>query len=226
MGAGAGGGEPSQPHVLNAKTKHAQKKLGPILGPVTKEKIIDRFKGYAVCGIKAEPQKQTLILRHHQLIDESYVVEVECFFLGVQGLFEYFHLKPKDGTLTPLSFDGAQPALQKINKAEPKSPVGINQGRHEVCGVPQLKLPPINKKGINKKGINKKGSKAGDSKGDAPQSVQLTTLCKGNGVGTCGAYAEYQLDTQRGTFTLKTAHFLSCASPSKSPPREWPTIRL
>ena len=80
------GSNPKTPNPkVNSQTQSVQKRLGPILGPVTKGKIIDRLAGYPVCGMKTEPQKQTLILRFHALgptIEKSNhtVVEVECFF--------------------------------------------------------------------------------------------------------------------------------------------------
>ena len=89
---------------VTSKTQSVQKELGPILGPITKAKVIDRLEGYPVCGMKSEPQKQTLILRFHALgktVESSKhtVIEVECFFLGFQGLFEYYALEHQTGTL-------------------------------------------------------------------------------------------------------------------------------
>ena len=206
------GSTPSTPNPkVDSKTQSVQQKLGPILGPVTKAKIIDRLEGYPVCGMKSEPQKQTLILRFHALgktVESSThsVVEVECFFLGFQGLFEYYALEHQTGKITPIRFDWAQSAAKKINASEPKSPVSITNKRYEVCGVPSF---------------------------DA-QTRRLKSLCKGQADGACGAYAEYELigfgDSNHDpkavpTFAKVKAHFRSCAAPQLGSPLQWPSLR-
>ena len=190
------GATPPPHRGLNAQTQASQNELGPILGALTKEKVVDRLRGYPACGMPDEPQKQTLMVRPHKIEEGLFVVEIECFFLGVQGLFEYFFIRLSDGRLIPLSFDGALPLTTPANREERASPINLNQGRHEVCGVPQFDL----------------------------KSKKLTTLCKGTSAGGCGAYAEYVLDLEHipPRFAVTRAHFNSCETPSQKPPTEWP----
>ena len=232
-------------HSLSQKTTSIQEDLGPIRGPVTKEKVLDRLKGYPICGMKDEPQKLTLMMRFNLLSspaskrsgrDETggvslaaldaknrgesndkgkdvssvralYLVEVECFFFAYQGLFEYLILDTSTGVITPIPFDGAIAPKKELKGAEIKSPIAHTDGRFEVCGVPDF---------------------------DAKKQT-LSTLCKGNAQGGCGAYATFKLtgiNTDQSTpetkprFSIRAAHFLSCVSPSNVPPNEWPTIRL
>ena len=171
-----------------------QSQLGPILGPVTKEKVIDRLKGYPVCGMQSEEQKLTLQVRTYPLTaldTQVHLVQIECFFFGVQGLYEFALINPKDGRVYPLSFQGMEPVKRSLQGLERRSPVALNKGRSEVCGVPDV---------------------------DA-ESLRVSVTCKGEPSGGCGAYAQFQLAQREGEifdpkmsyFKLVQSKFHSCA---------------
>ena len=222
---------PAVPAPMKGGTVYQQKQLGPILGPVTKEKVLDRLVGYPVCGIEVEEQKLTLKIRVIPLqkdqtqgqtkldptltegLDRTSLVEIECFFFGVQGLYEFALITPQDGRLYPLSFEGAAPISNSLslNEQERRSAVVKNIGRSEVCGVPNF---------------------------DADQRT-IKSFCKADPAGGCGAYAEYILADHKGVaeaprsleaskayFKLQSAHFKSCEEPEQSPPETWPKVSL
>ena len=215
---GCASAPPKAPPVKGG-TVFEQKELGPILGPVTKEKVLDRLRGYPVCGMEGEEQKLTLKVRVLPLnqdktqgmskidpkvtqgLDRTSLVEIECFFFGVQGLYEFALITPQDGRLYPLSFEGASPVNNKLSAQgrERRGPVARNVGRSEVCGVPSF-----------------------DAK-----TRTLSSFCKADPAGACGAYAIYSLTDKGGTsgptealdaesayFKVKSAHFKSCGEPS------------
>ena len=215
---------PPKPPVRGG-TIHQQKTLGPILGPLTKGKVLDRLKDYPICGAQTGEQKKTLRVFITPLKDEVisalkapsqgdakpavahsdlYIASFECFFLGVQGIYEFALITPKDGRVYPVAFQGAEPVRQQIQGAERTSPVAVNQGRAEVCGVPQLK----------------------------PKSVGVQVTCKGDASGGCGAYARYQIardeqgevDLTRPHFKLIEARFNSCGQPPLSDPQSWSDV--
>jgi hypothetical protein len=214
---------PPAPAPISGQTINTQDELGPILGPVTKGKVLDRLKGYPVCGMVSEEQKLTLKVKiydlnpkakakikiktadNHSLMPMN-LLEIECFFFGIQGLYEYVLLTPKDGRVYPLSFQGAQPIKSKLNGAEKISPTAKTQGRSEVCGVPTFDL----------------------------SKRRLSSLCKAESEGGCGAYAVYDLvsenedtfDASKAYFKLNSAHFQSCSTPKRVPPDQWPTVSL
>lgn len=208
---------PVQPPV-SGSTVHTQKELGSILGPITKEKVLDRLKAYPVCGIQTEAQKQTLRIQITPLkldkqvsvksppVNQTSLLTIECFFFGIQGMYEYALITPKDGRVYPLSFQGAEPVKGKANGAERKSPVEVNEGRSELCGVPDFNA----------------------------QDLSLKTLCRGNPEKTCGAYATYKLQSQgqdhfdpaSAYFALESAHFQSCSQPKMGSPSDWPKVSL
>ena len=172
----------------------AQNELGPILGPITKEKVIDRLKGYPVCGMQSEEQKLTLQVRTYPLAaldTQVHLVQIECFFFGVQGLYEFALINPKDGKVYPLAFQGMEPVKSTLQGLERRSPVALNKGRSEVCGVPDID----------------------------PKSLRVSVTCKGDPSGGCGAYARYKLAQREGEsfdpkmsyFKLVQSKFHSCA---------------
>ena len=222
---------PPKPPPVKGGTVFEQKELGPILGPVTKEKVLDRLRGYPICGMEGEEQKLTLKVRVLPLsqdktqgmskidpkvtqgLDRTSLVEIECFFFGVQGLYEFALITPQDGRLYPLAFEGASPVNKKLSDQgqERRGPVARNVGRSEVCGVPRF-----------------------DAK-----TRTLSSFCKADPTGACGAYAIYTLSDKLGAsdptgaldaksayFKLKSAHFKSCGEPEKSPPETWPEVNL
>ena len=179
MICGCGAPIPPSPTVVN----NTQSNLNPILGPVTKGKILDRFKGYPICGMKGEEQKLTLQVQTFPLSQTKNsvrLIQVECFFFGVQGLYEFALINPKDGRIYPLAFQGAEPVKKSLKGAERQSPVALNKGRSEVCGVPDFD----------------------------PKTQRLTVTCKGDPSGGCGTYAIYQLSQRDGgKFNPKTTYF-------------------
>ena len=203
---------------VSGSTVNTQRELGSILGPITKEKVLDRLKAYPICGIQTESQKQTLRIEIIPLelqpnakaatppVNQTSLLAIECFFFGIQGMYEYALITPKDGRVYPLSFQGAKAVKEKMNGAERQSPAEKNQGRSELCGVPKF-----------------------DDK-----DLSLKTLCKGNPEGSCGAYAIYQLQSQgkdqfdpsSAYFGLKSAHFQSCSQPKVGSPSDWPEVSL
>ena len=224
-------GTPPKSPPVKGGTVYQQEQLGPILGPITKEKILDRLKGYPICGMESEAQKLTLKVRVLPLgedktqgmskldpkvtkgLDRTSLVEIECFFFGIQGLYEFALITPQDGRLYPLSFEGATSVVPKLgnNGQERQSPVSRNIGRSEVCGVPKFEA----------------------------KTRTLKSFCKGSSEGGCGAYAVYVLADKVGVaeatrslnpestfFKLKSAHFKSCATPEQSPPETWPKVSL
>ena len=210
---------PVKPPV-SGSTVNTQKELGSILGPITKEKVLDRLKSYPVCGMQAEAQKQTLRIQIIPLefdsepaaksktppVNQTSLLAIECFFFGIQGMYEYALITPKDGRVYPLSFQGAEPVKGDINGVERKSPVAKNQGRSELCGVPDFN----------------------------PKDLSLKTLCKGDAEGACGAYATYKLQSQgkegfdpaSAYFAIESAHFQTCSQPKPGSPQDWPNISL
>ncbi len=228
-------GAPPKAPPVKGGTVHQQKQLGPILGPVTKQKVLDRLQGYSVCGIQDEAQKIALKIRviplfkqetnglntidpaKTQGVNRTSLIEMECFFFGFQGMYEFALITPQDGRLYPLSFQGSElvkPNLQ-INGVERKSPIGRNQGRSEVCGVPSFD----------------------------PETLKLSSFCKADPSGGCGAYAKFTLVSEGQTssstpslaealqassayFKLDSAHFRSCAESEQTPPETWPEVSL
>ncbi len=208
---------PTKPPV-SGTTVHTQKELGSILGPITKAKVLDRLKAYPVCGIQTEAQKETLRIDIIPLgvdpktdakkppVNQTSLLAIECFFFGIQGLYEYALITPQDGRVYPLSFQGAEPVKGKLNGSEKMSPVAKNEGRSEVCGVPKFD----------------------------PKTKRLQTLCKGDVGGSCGAFAVYtlasqgkeQFEAKSAYFELESAHFQSCAQPKPGSPSDWPTVSL
>ena len=88
--------------------------------------------------MKAEAQKQTLRIQIIPLeldskptttkskktpVNQPSLLAIECFFFGIQGMYEYALITPKDGRVYPLSFQGAEPVKGDINGVERKSPV-------------------------------------------------------------------------------------------------------
>lgn len=211
------GSAPPPSTQLSDKTIKTQGDLGAILGPVTKEKVLDRLKGYPVCGMNNEEQKLTLKVNIYPVEKKTkqsdaaqgpsiHLLEMECFFFGVQGLYEYALLTSHNGRVYPLPVQGAEQVKSKLNGDEKQSPAALNQGRSEVCGVPDFN-PKVN---------------------------QLKTLCKANPEGSCGAYTVYELISKSGEyfdpktayFQVKSAHFQSCEQPNLVSPNQWPTISL
>ena len=210
---------PVKPPV-SGSTVNAQKELGSILGPITKEKVLDRLKSYPVCGMQAEAQKQTLRIQIIPLeldsklvansktppVNQTSLLAIECFFFGIQGMYEYALITPKDGRVYPLPFQGAEPVKGDMNGIERKSPAAKNQGRSELCGVPNFN----------------------------PKDLSLKTLCKGDAEGSCGAYATYKLYSQgkegfepeSAYFAVESAHFQTCSQPKPGSPQDWPKINL
>ena len=176
---GCGAPIPPSPKVPQG----SQDEHGPILGPITKAKVLDRLKGYPVCGMKGEEQKLTLQVRIHPLKQAKMkvsLVQIECFFFGVQGLYEFALITPQDGRVYPLSFQGAEPVKKSLKGQERRSPVALNQGRSEVCGVPEFHADH--------------------------QHIEVT--CKGDPSGGCGVYAKYELSNKNtDTFNPKTSYF-------------------
>ena len=206
---------PPSPSVKGGTVAH-QNELGPILGPITKEKVLDRLKGYPICGMESEEQKLTLKVRvfplnqtkkkeKKSLVDRTSLIEIECFFFGIQGLYDFALITPETGRLYPLSFQGAELVKAKLNGAEKQSPVAKNIGRYEVCGVPEFNA----------------------------KTKTLKSLCKADPEGGCGAFAVYKLvskssdkfDPKSAYFEIEAAHFQSCGQPKQISPDQWPSVK-
>ena len=201
-----GGGATKTEHnpvALSPQVREAQERLGPIQGDMTREKILDRLEGYELCGLTDPVQRSSLRFRFTALKHGWQLIEVECFFFAIQGLYQFLAVHPKRGVVTPLVFDGAPPAPATPGQGDAKSAVYLNQGRYELCGAPQFDVG----------------------------KETLSTTCKGNATGTCGVYASYRVTWQSDTknapilapIQLRTQ---SCSLPSASrDPEQWPSLR-
>ena len=122
--------------------------------------------------------------------------------LRVQGLYEFAYLTAADGRLTPLTFEGAEPVKRSLNRgAERRSPVALNKGRAEVCGVPQFRS----------------------------DSQTLAVTCKADAGGGCGAHATYDLKRDPAgqktpRFEVKVARFRSCGEAMNPQVEQWSEI--
>jgi hypothetical protein len=163
--------------------------------------------------MQVEEQKLTLKVQTYPLKQSSseassskphlYLVEVECFFFGVQGLYEFALLNTSDGRIQPLSFEGAKPLKGSLRGEERRSPVALNMGRSEVCGVPQFNTT----------------------------DRSLSVLCKADPEGGCGAHALFELDLSKHQersprFIVKQARFRSCAESLNPDVERWSEITL
>ena len=200
---GCGAPIPASPTIPQG----SQDVSGPILGPITKAKVIDRLGGYPICGMQSEEQKLTLQVRIYPLKQAEMkvsLVQIECFFFGVQGLYEFALITPEDGRVYPLPFQGAEPVKKSLQGEERRNPVALNQGRSEVCGVPQFQA----------------------------DHQQIEVTCKGDPSGGCGVYAKYKLSNkQADTFKPQTSYFKliesrfhSCGQPMLPDISRWSDI--
>lgn len=195
--------EGSAPGALSAQTMETQARLGPIQGELTREKVLDRLEGYELCGLSDPVQRGSLRFRFTPVEHGWQLIEVECFFFAIQGLYQFLAVHPTSGVVSPLIFERAPPAPAVPSQGDTKSAVYLNQGRYELCGAPRY---------------------------DA-QAHSLETTCKGNATGTCGVYALYQLSWQSDTaltpsFTPKQLRAQSCSLPSSTRDvAQWPSLR-
>ncbi len=206
LSACGGGAEAvkGQGDALTPEARAAQERLGPILGEVTREKLLDRLEGYALCGLTDPAQRATLRVTLSPVgagVEGGagwHVAEVECFFFGVQGLYQYVALHAPTGRALPLPFEGAVPAPEDVTAQELRTPATSSEGRDELCGAPRL---------------------------DAAAG-SLVSTCKGNPEGTCGAYGEYALDLSSSPrFRVRALRAQPCGAPSLATPEQWPPAR-
>jgi|GEM_PF-2084238 len=189
--------------ALSPQAREAQERLGPIQGEVTREKILDRLEGYELCGLTDPVQRGSLRFRFTKLKRGWQLIEVECFFFAIQGLYQFLAVHPERGAVTPLVFEGAPPAPATPGQGEAKSAVYLNQGRYELCGAPRFN----------------------------EEQETLSTTCKGNATGTCGVFASYRLAWQNDptgapSFAPTQRRAQSCSLPSSSRnPEQWPNLR-
>ena len=187
---------------LKAKTLETQARLGPIQGEVTKGKILDRLEGYELCGLTDPVQRSSLRFRFTPIKRGWQLIEVECFFFAIQGLYQVLAVQPSTGQVTPPIFQGAPPAPAQLSQSENKSAVYVNQGRYELCGNPSFD----------------------------PKTETLITTCKGNADGSCGVYNSYTIEwngnkSHTPLFKLNELRAHSCALPSTSrDPQDWPKL--
>ncbi len=137
--------------------------------------FIKRLNDYPLCMITDKTQRELIPIRSQEIEkteDKIYdLIEVECVFFAYQGSFEYWLFERNAGQLIPLLFDFAQNA--EIQGNERKTPIAIREDlTHELCGIPTFD----------------------------PKSKVLKSLCKGDPQGSCGAYAEFQLDLEEFNF--------------------------
>jgi hypothetical protein len=203
-GGQAGRGEGEGAGALGAEARAAQERLGPILGEVTREKLLDRLEGYALCGLTDPAQRASLRVTLAAVDPEVaggegwHIAEVECFFFGFQGLYQYVALHAPTGRAAPVAFEGAAPAPDEASAQELKTPATSSGGRDELCGAPVLEA--------------RRGS--------------LVSVCKGNPEGSCGAYGEYTLELEGAPrFRARALRAQPCAAPSLTPPEQWPPAR-
>ena len=198
--AGAEGAEVSLP----PESKEAQGRLGPMLGEVSREKILDRLKGYTLCGLTDPTQRASLRFKLFELKRGWKLAEVECFFFGFQGIYQYLAVKPSEGRVVPMRFEGAPPAPTTPNQGEQRSAVHEHQGRAEVCGTPEFNV----------------------------EKATLSATCKGEASGRCGAHGRYVISWSEGDQKGATPYFSpqlttaqSCSVPGGSDdPSAWPKI--
>lgn len=193
----------AQDSILSTQTIETQKRLGPIQGELTREKVLDRLEGYELCGLSDPVQRGSLRFRFTETQHGWSLIEVECFFFAIQGLYQFLAVHPSSGMVAPLRFDNAPPAPSTPSQTEQKSAVYQNQGRYELCGAPRFD----------------------------PKSLILETTCKGNASATCGVYGSYQLSWQSDLnqppwFKAKVLRIQSCSLPSTTrDPQQWPLMR-
>lgn len=164
--------------------------------PLPKQKKRNPGGGVSLNTVeKANPNKA---LKTTVLPPQRYLIEIECFFFGFQGIYEYMLLDAHQGKIYPIAFEGALKARKDLKDKENKSPVSLNQERYEVCGVPEF---------------------------DKSKHT-LKALCKGQSDGRCGSFALYhlELDHQTPYFKRNISRYLSCETPGRKDVNGWPSL--
>ena len=153
--------------------------------------------GILPCGLESATQREALPVQSWSLTEGSTLVQLECFFFGLQGVYEYWLVK-RDMKARALSFSDAEPLQLPVAGRPPqerRSPATKEGTREMLCGRPQY---------------------------DAGQE-HLSSACLGQG-GRCGVYSRYQLDTTEGRFEATERRYQPCSAASDQAPSEWPAL--
>ncbi len=188
--------------VIDLKTKALAEIIKePSTQILDKAGVFKRLKQYPLCMVKDQIQRDLIPVRIYPFMTSDTliydVIEVECVFFAYQGSFEYWLFERTSGMIEPLSFDFAQKI--EIQGNERITPAMIREDlSYELCGIPKI---------IEKKGIQ--------------------SICKGDAGGTCGAYAEFELDLENLQFKKIKAKAKACTdqislAPVNTDPDHWP----
>ena len=153
--------------------------------------------GGVPCGLADATQRAALPAERWRVGAEGVLVQLECAFFGLQGVYEYWLLS--EGEARALSFSNSEPLqipLPGRPAPERRSPASRERERDMLCGRPSY---------------------------DA-EHEQLESACLGQG-GRCGAYSRYRLDREGLRFEVQERRMQPCAAMSDLSPTEWPTLR-
>ncbi len=188
--------------VIDLKTKAlAEITKEPSTQILDKAGVFKRLKQYPLCMVKDQMQRDLIPVRIYPFMTSDTLIydliEVECVFFAYQGSFEYWLFERTSGMIEALTFDFAQKV--EIQGNERITPAMIREDlSYELCGIPKI---------IEKKGIQ--------------------SICKGDAGGTCGAYAEFELEIENLKFKKVKAKAKACTdqislAPVNTDPDHWP----
>ena len=152
--------------------------------------------GGVPCGLADTTQRAALPAERWRVASGEVLVQLECAFFGLQGVYEYWLLG--EGEARALSFSDSEPLqipLPGRPAPERRSPASRERSRDMLCGRPSY---------------------------DAERG-QLESTCLGQG-GRCGAYSRYLLERESLRFEAQERRMQPCAAMSDLPPAEWPTL--
>ncbi len=165
--------------------------------------VLRRLHRFPVCMIRDKQQIELLPIRLYPFTVADTpifdLIEIECIFFAYQGSFEYWLFERSTGELKPLTFDFAQEI--QIQGNERITPAIIREDlSHELCGIPKV---------IENKGIQ--------------------STCRGDAGGSCGAYAEFELDVENHIFKKSKTKAKPCVdqmslAPVNTDIESWPNV--
>ena len=153
--------------------------------------------GGVPCGLSDTTQRAALPAERWRVASGETLVQLECAFFGLQGVYEYWLLS--EGAARALGFSDSEPLQIPIPgrpAPERRSPASRERSRDMLCGRPNYEA----------------------------ESEQLESACLGQG-GRCGAYSRYRLDRENLRFEVQERRMQPCAAMSELPPAEWPMLR-
>ena len=153
--------------------------------------------GGVPCGLADMTQRAALPAERWQIAPGEILVQLECAFFGLQGVYEYWLLSAGEAQL--ISFSDSEPLqipLPGRPAPERSSPASRERDRDMLCGRPSYEA----------------------------ESELLESACLGQG-GRCGAYSRYRLDREGRRFEAQERRMQPCTAASELPPAEWPTLR-